>query len=214
MLLALAAALSTLDRWLDRRRQHDLAWTVAFGLFAIAAGALALGSAQGWDEATFRVFFLFGAVANVPVLALGTAWLHASPAAARRWTAVVALGVAFAAGVVAAAPLTAPIPPDGLAQGSDVFGALPRVLAAVGSGGGALVILVGAVRSAVRRIRPLANALVAAGVAVSGASGLLNSVADEETAFAATLAAGIALILAGYLVGSTTPAEAGQPSRS
>src|SRR5205085_1979337 len=67
-----------------------------------------------------------------------------------RWALAVALLSTFAAGVIIEAPLRAPILPHRLPQGSDVFGPLPRVLAAVASAGGALVGLRGAAWSAWR----------------------------------------------------------------
>ena len=42
-------------------------------MFAVASVALATGTSTGWDRGTFRVFYLFGAVLDVPWLALGTA---------------------------------------------------------------------------------------------------------------------------------------------
>lgn len=211
-LVALAFALCTLERWSDRRRPHELAWTVALAMFFLASTALAAGAALGWDPVTFRAFYLFGAVANVPVLALGTAHLLAPGRRARAWTAGVALYVAFAAGVVAVAPFTAPLPRTELARGSEVFGPAPRVLAAVGSGVGAAVIVAGAVWSAARRRRAravVANLLIAVGTVVTGASGLLNSVLDEMTGFAVALVAGIVLIFAGYLVATAAPPRSG-----
>ena len=93
------------------------------------------------------------------------------------------------------------LPRDELPHGSEVFGAFPRVLAAVASAGGALVVIGGAVWSAFRQRRlVLANTLIAAGTAITGASGLLNSVADEMTGFAVTLVVGITVIFAGFLV--------------
>src|SRR5207253_3660241 len=148
-------------------------------------------------------FYLFGAIVNVPVLALGTIYLLAGRRQGDRWAAVIALGCAFAAGVVVAAPMR-PIPhPHSLPQGSDVFGALPRVLAAVASGGGAAVVLGGAAWSAwrYRRGRMLwANMLIAGGTLILGASGLLNSVLGEMEGFAVTLAVGIAVLFLGFLV--------------
>ena len=76
-LVAVAFTFCTLDRWLSRRRRHDLAWTVALAMFAIGLGALWLGASTGWHGPTFRVFYLFGAVLNVPWLALGTVYLLA-----------------------------------------------------------------------------------------------------------------------------------------
>src|SRR5688572_2532864 len=126
-LVALAFALSTYERWLDRRRRHDLAWSAALALFAVAAGTLAAGEAVGWNEPLFRLFYLTGAVLNVPVLALGTVYLHGG---GRRAGLAVLAFCAFAAGVLAVAPFTAAVPRHELAQGSDVLGALPRILAA------------------------------------------------------------------------------------
>ena len=48
-----------------------------------------------------------------------------------------------------------------------------------------------------------ANLLIAAGTLVTGASGLLNSVVGQMDAFAVTLAVGITVIFAGFLVATT-----------
>lgn len=207
-LVALAFALSTYERWLDRRRRHELAWSVALALFAVAAGTLAAGEAVGWNEPLFRLYFLTGAVLNVPVLALGTIYLHGG---GRRAGLVVLAFCAFAAGVLAVAPFTAAVPRNELAQGSDVFGPLPRILAAVASGGGALVVFGGAAWSAwrFRRGRMLwANVLIAAGVVVLSSSGLLNSVADEVTGFVVTLLAGVTVLFAGFLAATAATPNA------
>ena len=105
------------------------------------------------------------------------------------------------------APLSASIDAGKLPQGSDVFGPLPRVLAAVGSGVAALVIVGGAVWSAVRLARrrstrrlALANVLIAIGTLVLGAGGILNSVLDEMDGFAISLVVGISVIFAGFLL--------------
>jgi hypothetical protein len=215
-LVALAFALSTLDRWELRRRPHELAWSVALFMFAAGAFALWAGAATGWHPFVFRLFYLFGAILNVPFLALGTIFLLAGRRAGERAAALVALASAFAAGVVLVAPMHGRIRPQELPQGSDVFGALPRVLAAVASAGGALVVFGGAVYSAwrFRRGRMVwANALIAAGTLVLSAGGVLNSVFDAMTAFAVTLVVGIAVIYAGFLVANANGAPAARPSQ-
>ena len=58
----------------DRTLQHG-AWALALAMFAVASVALATGTSTGWDRGTFRVFYLFGAVLDVPWLALGTVYL-------------------------------------------------------------------------------------------------------------------------------------------
>src|SRR5205807_2271292 len=47
-LIAVAFSLSTLDRYLRRRRPHELAWTISLWLFAIGGLALWWAEAHGW----------------------------------------------------------------------------------------------------------------------------------------------------------------------
>ncbi len=213
-LIALAFAAATAERWLDRRRAQELAWSVALVLFAIAAGAAWWGASFGWTSGSFRVFYAFGAVINVPVLALGTWYLLARPPAARAAAFVTTVVVAFGGGVVFAAPFRSPVPSESLPQGSDVFGALPRVFAATASAIGATVLLGGALWSAARLLRvrdatarrlATANGLIAAGTLVLSAGGLLNSVLAEMEGFAVTLVVGILLLFAGFLFTAPRP---------
>jgi hypothetical protein len=205
-LVAVAFAMSTFERWLARGRRHELAWAVALTLFAGGAAFLWIGATTGWTVAVFRGFYLFGAVVNVPVLAVGTVYLLGGRRRGDRWGAAVVLFATFAAGVLLVAPARAIADVHRLPQGSQVFGALPRVMAAVASGGGALVVGGGALWSAWRRRRGRllwANVLIAAGTLVLGASGLLNSVLGAMEAFAVTLAVGVTVLYAGFLLAVT-----------
>jgi hypothetical protein len=221
-LLSTAFMLCTLERWLARRKPHELMWTISLAMFALGSLALWAGAAVGWGEWSFKAFYLFGAILNVPFLALGTVYLLADRRTGDIATAVVSLLAAFAAGIVVAAPVVGLIEPDVLPQGSAVFGVGPRIGAAVGSGVAALVIIAGALWSAWnlwrhrrdRAPRPgavsparlaLANVLIAIGTMVLGAGGVLNSVADAMNAFAISLVCGIALIFAGFLLTNAPP---------
>ncbi len=215
-LVGLAFALSTYERWLAKRRNHELAWATSLSMFAIAAFALALGAQMGWNPLLFKVFYLFGAILNVPFLALGTVYLHWGKSIGNKVAAAIILLSFFAAGVLIAAPITHALPIHQLAQGSKVFGALPRVFAGVGSGAGALVVFGGAIYSFVRtqtaRFR-VSNALIAIGTAITGASGILNSVFNAMTAFSVTLVIGITVIYFGFVV-ATGGAPKSQPQVS
>jgi len=200
---------STLVRWSQRRTSHLGAWTVALALFALASAALAVGTSTGWDRGTFRVFFLLGAVVDVPWLALGTVALLCSPTVARRVRALVVFFSGLAAGAVLSAPMDQ-VRGTAIPVGKEVFGAFPRTLAAIGSGAGAVVIIGGAVWSAARYARArtatgsarlaAANTVIALGTLVLSAGGLVQGIVGEDEAFVLSLALGITVIYAGFLI--------------
>lgn len=228
-LVALAFGLNTADRWARRRRRHDLAWTIAMGLFAVAAMSLWWAEARGWSSASFRMFFAFGAVINVPWLALGTIYLLAGTRIGDAIARVLLVFSGFALGVVMVTPMS-PVTSDELPKGSDVFTVLPRVLAAVGSAVPAIIIFAGAAYSAVQVLRrrspsvtpsarrvvsapgrlALGNILIALGAIILSASGSLAGRLGEDTAFATTLFVGICVLFAGFLVASGSTVAARQ----
>jgi hypothetical protein len=207
--LAALFAQGALLRWQQRRSPHLSAWAVALAFFALASAALALGSSNGWGRGTFRVFYLFGAVLNVPWLALGSVALLLGPVVAgrARWSLVFFSGLAV--GVLLSAPMKN-VSGTEIPVGKDVFGAFPRALAAIGSGVGATAILIGALWSLTRFLRSrshsdrgrlaLANTLVAVGTLVLSGGGLVQGIVGHDEAFSLTLALGIAVIYAGFLV--------------
>jgi len=200
--IAFAFALATFERWLARRRPQELAWAIALLLFTFGALSLWLGASLGWASWSFRLFYLFGAIANVPVLALGSVYL-VDRRAGHVLAAVLAIATGFAGGVLATTPV-GHITAGTLPQGSDVLGVLPRVLAATSSAGGALAVFGIALWSIARRQRVVGNALIAAGTATLSASGLLNSVLGEMDAFAVTLTVGVAVLFAGFLASASS----------
>ena len=202
---------ATFKRWRQRRRPHEAAWTAALALFALASAALATGASTGWDRGVFRVFYLLGAVLDVPWLALGTVYLLFGERAGRRVRAVLLFVSGLAVGVMLTAPMRGSVVGSAtIPVGKEVFGVLPRVLAAVGSGLGALVVFGGAAWSAVRFARAAggraagrmagANVLIALGTLVLSGGGTLQGVLGHDEAFTVSLAAGITVIYAGFLV--------------
>ena len=210
-------AQATLVRYTRQRKPHELAWTVALGMFALAAAALASGSTGGFDNGTFRFFYLLGAVLDVPWLALGTVYLLFGTGVGRRVQWVLVGFSGFAVGVMLSAPMHA-VSGTVIPVGKDVFGVAPRVLAAVGSGLGATVVFAGAAWSVIRFVRArqrpgsarmaVANALIAAGTLVLSAGGVLQGVVGHDEAFALSLAVGITVIYAGFLVTARRPSGA------
>jgi hypothetical protein len=219
--LAVAAALVALmfcfaitERWLVRRRPHELAWAIAMGLFVAGALSVAWGVGVGWGSVSFRLYYLFGAVLNVAWLAFGQVLISGSnpkwAGAARTWLIA---GSAFATGILAATPLRGSIDRDQLPKGDEVFGAGPRILAGIGSGGGALIVFGGtamatiALARARRRgqrgagPRAIGTGLIAVGTLVLGRSGGYAE-RGQLNGFSITLLVGITILFAGYLVAS------------
>ncbi|CAG4933086.1 hypothetical protein AXFE_29560 [Acidithrix ferrooxidans] len=210
-LVGVIFALSTYERWLNKKKIHELAWASSLSMFAIAAFALALGAAGSWNHLLFKVFYLFGAILNVPFLALGTVYLQFGEKIGNKVAKVLVLLAFLVTGMMISAPFLAPLPLHHLAQGSKVFSVLPRLFAGVGSGVGATVVFVGAIASFFRtntlRFK-VSNALIAIGTAVTGASGLLNSLANAMTAFSITLVIGITIIYFGFIAATTAKVPA------
>ena len=117
-------AQATLVRYTQGHRPQDRAWTIALALFALASAALATGVSTGWDNGTFRVFFLLGAVLSVPWLALGTVHLLFRPAIGRRTERVLVFLSGLATGVLLAAPMHT-VHGTAIPVGKEVFGAFP-----------------------------------------------------------------------------------------
>ena len=207
---------ATLVRATRDHRPQDRAWTIALGITALASAALATGSSTGWDNGTFRVFYLLGAVLSVPWLALGTVYLLVRPAVGKR----VEQGLIFASGLAAGVLLAAPMKTvhgTAIPVGRHTFDVFPRVLAAAGSGVGATVIIAGALISAWRfgrdraavghGRRALANLLIALGTITLSSGGLVQGIAGKDEAFVLSLAIGISVIYAGFLVATSAPAS-------
>ena len=200
---------ATFVRWTTRRTSHLAAWTVALVMFAGASAALAIGVGTGWDTGTFRVFYLLGAILNVPWLALGTLYLMFGTAVGARVRPWLLVFSGLAAGVVLAAPME-PVSGREIPVGSDVFDVFPRALAAIGSGAGAVVIVGGALWSGYRYARDrsgarwqrlaAANGLIALGTLVLSSGGLVQGSVGHDEAFTLSLAVGISVIYAGFLV--------------
>jgi hypothetical protein len=73
--IALVFAVRLTQRYLGRRRSYEGIWAVALFMYAAASFAMFLGVITGWTATEFRVYWLLGAVLNVPYLFLGEVYL-------------------------------------------------------------------------------------------------------------------------------------------
>jgi len=182
-----AFAVAVAMQYARKRRPSQLAWAIGLLLFTVAAFMGYLARSGGATELEYRLFYLFGAITNVAWLALGTVFIVA-PRYGRAALALVLALSAVAVYAVFASPVDIAVAVDTGKGYPD--GSLPRILAAIGSGVGSVVLFGGALWSAwvfFRRRnqgrRALANAVIAVGVlivaaggtvAFTGASGILE----------------------------------------
>ena len=89
VLLSLAAALISLRLAGPLLRSRHYAWAGGVLSFAAATATMAWGTAHGWDDRSFRVWYLAGALLSAPLLGIGSLSLWG-----RRWAAP--LGLVYA----------------------------------------------------------------------------------------------------------------------
>jgi hypothetical protein len=197
-LLALRLAGDLASRYRIRRTPQLAAWAASLLAYAIASAALAWGSAAGWGEVAFRVYYLFGGLLTAALLGTGSLLL-----AGRRWAAPVALVyVGLAVGIALAEPLSTPVSGTSIPDAQEHLDFLPARLAAVlGNSLGTVAVI--AVAALTFRRRPLANALIVAGVCVAAAGSGLSGLGVAETS--AFIAAGALLLYLGFIRASRSP---------
>jgi hypothetical protein len=198
--------------WRKRRRLHAEVWALAFGAYALASWALVIGLGVGWSNVSFRLFYFFGGIANIPLLAVGSIALVVSEKAARRFLTPTTLWIVFGFFSTFLAPFVNPLPEEGIPEGSEVFDftfmidALtlpgPRVFAAVSGGVGTIVIIGLALVTIIRVFRSnrelaYANMLIIAGTLVPALGGTLTAL-GESAVLSLSLMVGITLLWLGY----------------
>ncbi len=206
-------ALALFRRWRRSRRPYLRSWALSLFFFAAGSACLWYGTAFGWSEPVFRGYYICGALLSVPWLAMGELELLAKPAVARVILAFLVLFSIDAALTVALSPLRGEpiggfLPP----HGSEHFGALPRVLVVLSNAVGTFVVLGGTLWSgwrargqgAAARSRFRGTLVIALGVAIAAAGGALTFLSEEDSQ-AATLAAGVTVMYAGFVLASRRP---------
>lgn len=192
-LLALRLAGGLLSRRRARRRPELTAWAASLAAYAVASAALAWGAAYGWNDESFRVYYLFGALLTAPLLGLGSLLL-----AGARWALPVALVYCgLAVGVALAEPLSVPISGSEIPDASEHLDLFPaRLLAILGNSAGTVAV-VGVALKTIRR-RPIGNTLILAGVAVAAVGSALLGLGEAQAA--ASIAVAVGLLYGGFIL--------------
>jgi hypothetical protein len=73
--LSFVFAAMVFDQWLRRRQPYQLVWSIGLLWYGISAGTEFIGSAWGWSEPLYRIWYLVGAFGVAAYLGLGTVYL-------------------------------------------------------------------------------------------------------------------------------------------
>ena len=207
--IALMFAAVLAQRVADRWRSHEAVWVLALLMYAVASGAMFLGVRGGWTPSLYRLYWLFGAVLNVPFLLAGEMYLLA-PRRVMAHAFLLVLGVLSV--IAAVAVLAATVHPGPLARalplGKDVFGdgSLPYRLAQYYSLPAYFLLLGGLVWSALQmkgkptlKDRTVGTFLIAIGATVVAIGSGIGAAYHVVPLFSVGLALGIAVMFWGFL---------------
>lgn len=206
----LAATGFTIDLALDAARKprpHVRAYAAGMAAFAIATWALAFGVLTGWTPTSYRVFFLFGTVVNVMLLAVGSMFLVVGKRSGHAFFIFTGAITAMATTLITTVPFVKDLPgagiPDDMWGAEIAFG--PKLFAVIGGAvGGTTIIVLGLVslfRFWRRNRRIVAgNALIVLGTLAASSGGSQLGFLDETATFELSLMLAAVLIWAGYRV--------------
>jgi hypothetical protein len=207
--IALVFAAVLARRVVDRWRPHEAVWVVALLMYAVASGAMFIGVRGGWTPSPFRLYWLFGAVLNVPFLLAGEVYLLARGRVVAHGFLIglVILSVVAAISVFTATVHRGPLG-GSLPLGKDVFGdgSLPYRLAQYYSLPAYFLLLGGLVWSALQmrgnpslRDRTVGTFGIAAGATIVAVGSGIGAAFHVVPLFSVGLAVGIGVMFWGFL---------------
>jgi hypothetical protein len=206
--VAFAFAVALGRRFARSRRLHLAMWCAALVMYGVASFAVAGGALSGWNRTLFEIYWILGAVLNVPLLAAGEIHLLRR---GRILDVVVWVALAFVFAYTVAVTRGAAIDPASLAErlpsGKEVFGdgtaayRLPQLISIPSY----VILVAGAAWSAWRmrgrpelRSRFVGTLLVAAGATITAAAGSAFAAVGNLPAFSLSLLAGVAVMFLGF----------------
>jgi hypothetical protein len=202
-----------IQQYVKRRRLYQLFWGISLAMFALASIFVAFGSAGGWDKTLFKGYWLFGALLNVPYLALGSIALLRNRVLTAFSVVIVAAASLYALLMVAAAKANEAAilsHPNQVPLGKDVWGKgmLVAKLGTYYSIPAYLIVVLIAIASGRSRhgVKPpqrrvQANWLIAAGVTIVAIGSALARY-QRGAFFSVFLAIGVVVMFVGFTLAS------------
>jgi hypothetical protein len=206
--IAFAFAAVLARRVADRWRPHEAVWAVALLMYGVASGAMFVGVLTGWTPFVYQVYWLLGAVLNVPYLFGGELYVLDRKRTVAHVFLVVLVGLSvLAALVVLGASVNEGALEQTLPLGKEVFGdgSLPYRLAQYYSLPAYFLLLGGLVWSALQmkgvpaaRDRAAGVFGIAVGATIVAIGSGIGAAFHVVPVFSTALAAGVAVMFWGF----------------
>jgi hypothetical protein len=202
-------------------RAYLLAWSIALGIYAVAALTEVIGAAAGWDPLLYRTYYYLGGILVVGVLALGTIYLLAPRFGRTALLILVVLGGVGLAGTLGASLQagllqTREVPSvDTIRVEHGAFNAVAILMAAILNSVGSVILIGGAIWSAYgawrrggAQSRLVANILIAAGAFIVAGASTLTRLFHAYELFYVGQAIGVLVMFGGFLAVQRVPRRA------
>jgi len=220
-MISAAFAVTLWRQYRRKPRAYLLAWSIALAIYAVAALAEVIGAAGGWNPLLYRVYYYFGGITVVGVLALGTIYLLAPRFGRAALLILVVLAGIGLAGIVGATLQpglldTHQVPSvDTIKLEQGAFNVVAILMAALLNSVGSVILIGGAAWSAVSawrrggaQSRLVANVLIAAGAFIVAGASTLFRVFHVYELFYVGQAIGVLVMFGGFLSAQRAPRQA------
>jgi hypothetical protein len=220
-LISAAFAVTLWVQYRAKPRPYLLAWSVALGVYAVAALTEVIGAAVGWNPLLYRLYYFFGGITVVGILALGSVYLLAPRFGRNALAALLTLAGIGLVGIVGASLQvglldTHQVPSaDVIKLQHGIFNVAAILMAAILNIVGSVILIGGAVWSFFSMLlrgappsRLVGNILIAGGALIVAGASTLFRLFHVYDLFYVGQAIGVLVMFFGFLAAQRAPRRA------
>jgi hypothetical protein len=220
-LISAAFAITLWVQYRAKPRPYLLVWSVALGVYAVAALTEVIGAAAGWNPFLYRLYYFFGGITVVGILALGSVYLLAPRFGRTALAALLTLAGIGLVGILGASLQvglldTHQVPSaDVIKLQHGVFNVAAILMAAILNIVGTVILIGGAVWSFIAMFlrgappsRLVGNILIAGGAFIVAGASTLFRVFHVYDLFYVGQAIGVLVMFGGFLAAQRAPRRA------
>ena len=220
-LISAAFAITLWVQYRAKPRPYLLAWSMALGVYALAALTEVIGAAAGWNPLLYRLYYFFGGITVVGILALGSVYLLAPRFGRTALAALLTLAGIGLVGILGASLQvglldTHQVPSaDVIKLQHGVFNVAAILMAAILNIVGSVILIGGAVWSFFSMLlrgappsRLAGNILIAGGALIVAGASTLFRLFHVYDLFYVGQAIGVLVMFGGFLAAQRAPRRA------